>query len=218
MVSTVSSPVACRAFFALFMVLGAGCSTLPSRPDVPHDTIELAQQRQGDPVRHDSPEIAKSRGDKGGYVVLWPRVVPKSDDPQTQEIASLLQARLTAMANRAAPGAPVDVRPSPERACPREGGCVATSLGAVLSRKGNACAAAVTIGSPGTSPVRVFGWAGTVEVKAESSAFRDPPENLLVVKEWAKCDALLASLKTNTPPSDESPIEKVVKDVGTSSK
>ncbi len=213
-----SSRVASLAVLLSSTALSSGCSTLPSQPDVPRDTIELAQQRQGDPVRHDSPEIAKGRGEKGGYVVLWPRVVPRSDDPQTQEIASLLQARLTAMANRAAPGAPVDVRPSPERACPRDGGCVATSLGAVLSRKGDACAAAVTIGSPGTSPVRVFGWAGTVEVKAESSAFRDPPENLLVVKEWAKCDALLASLKTNTPPSDESPIEKVVKDVGVSSK
>lgn len=191
---------------------------MPSQPDVPRDTVELAQRRQGDPVRHDSPQIAKGRGERNGYVVLWPRVVPKADDAETQEIASLLQARLSAMAHRVAPGAPVDVRPAPERACPMDGGCVGTSLGAVLSRKGDACAAAVTVGAPGTVPVRVLGWAGTVDVKSESTSFRDPPENLLVVKEWAKCAELLASLKTNTPPSDESPIEKVVKDVGASSK
>ena len=83
-----------------------GCTTLPSQPDVPRDTVELAQRRQGDPIRHDSPEIAKSRGDKGGYIVLWPRIVPKADDDETREIASLLQARLRAMAERGAGGGP----------------------------------------------------------------------------------------------------------------
>ncbi len=188
--------------------LAAGCTTLPSRPAEESKEVELGTRQRGASVRNDAPEIAKSRGESGGYVVLWPRIVPRDEDPVTTEIASLLQARLRAMAERT--GAPVEVRPAPERACPRDGGCVATSLGAVLSRKGGACAAAVTIGPPGTSPVRVLGWAGNVEVKDETSAFRDPPENLLVVKEWAKCEDLLASLRKNAPPSDESAIEKAI--------
>lgn len=186
----------------------AGCTTLPSRPaDEPEEaSAGRGTKQRGASSRNDAPEIAKSRGESGGFLVLWPRVVPRDEDPVTREIASLLQARLRAMAERVGAG-PVEVRPEPERACPRDGGCVATSLGAVLSRKGAACAVAATIGPPGTSPVRVLGWAGTVEVKNETSAFRDPPENLLIVKEWAKCEELLATLRSNAPPSDESAIE-----------
>ena len=191
-------------------LVASGCTTLPSRPADEPDEVQLSSRRRGPAVRDDAPEISRSRGEQGGYVVLWPRVVPRDDDPTTAKIASLLQARLRAMAERAAPGAPVDVRPDPERVCPRDGGCVATSLGAVLSRKGGACAAAVTIGAPGTSPVRVLGWAGTVTTKDATAAFRDPPESLLVVQEWAKCDELLAGLEKNAPPSDESAIEKAI--------
>ncbi len=187
-----------------------GCTTLPRRPSEEPEEVTLPGKRHGQAVRNDAPEISKSRGERGGYVVLWPRIVPRDDDPTTREIASLLQARLRAVAERAAPGAPVDVRPDPERVCPRDGGCVATSLGVVLSRKGGACAAAVTIGAPGTSPVRVLGWAGTISTKDATVAFRDPPESTLVVQEWAKCDELLAQLKSNAPPSDETAIQKAV--------
>lgn len=195
---------------AVLALAASGCTTLPSRPAEEPEEIQRSTRRQGAAVRDDAPEISRSRGEQGGYVVLWPRIVPRDEDPTTARIASLLQARLRAMAERAAPGAPVDVRPSPERVCPRDGGCVATSLGAVLSRRGGACAAAVTIGAPGTSPVRVLGWAGTVTTKDQTAAFRDPPESLLVVQEWAKCDELLAGLEKNAPPSDESVIEKAI--------
>jgi hypothetical protein len=195
---------------AAALLAGPGCTTLPSRPAEGQEEVQLASSRRGADVRRDAPEISRSRGEQGGYVVLWPRIVPRDDDPTTQRIAALLQARLKALAGRAAPDAPVDVRPEPERVCPRDGGCVATSLGAVLSRKGGACAAAITIGAPGTSPVRVLGWAGTVTTKNETAAFRDPPESLLVVEEWARCDELLATLEKNAPPSDEGAILEAI--------
>lgn len=195
-------------------LLATGCTTLPSRPSAEPEEVRLGTARRGAPVRSDAPEISRSRGERGGYVVLWPRVVPRDDDPTTAKIASLLQARLKALAGRAASDAPVEVRPEPERVCPRDGGCVATSLGAVLSRRGGACAAAVTIGAPGTSPVRVLGWAGTVTTKNETAAFRDPPESQLVVQEWARCDELLAQLEKNEPPSDETAILEAIAAAG----
>ena len=67
----------------------------------------------------DAPEISRSVGVKGGVVVLWPRVLPATADPAVQVEAQKLQARLTAMAEAAAPAAPRDVRPTPERVCPR---------------------------------------------------------------------------------------------------
>jgi hypothetical protein len=208
-VNALPPPLVASAALALALAT-IGCTTLPRAPAEEPEEVQLPGKRHGQAVRNDAPEISKSRGERGGYVVLWPRIVPRDDDPTTLEIASLLQARLRSMAEKAAPGAPVDVRPDPERACPRDGGCVATSLGAVLSRKGGACAAAATIGAPGTSPVRVLGWAGTVTTKDATAGFRDPPESLLVVQEWAKCEDLLAQLRSNAAPSDETEIAKAV--------
>ena len=67
------------------------------------------------------PEISRSGGVTGGVVLLWPRVIPRSEDPQTDQDAAFVQGQLRAAIARALPGRPVDVRPNPERVCPRAG-------------------------------------------------------------------------------------------------
>src|SRR5262245_3461970 len=36
---------------------------------------------------NDPPEVSRSRGQRGGVVVLWPRVAPSGDTPAAHEIA-----------------------------------------------------------------------------------------------------------------------------------
>src|SRR5690242_7723512 len=90
----------------------------------------------------DAPEISRSTGTAGGVVVLWPRIVGDKGGPlegDTRQIAARIQRRLQSIVGRALPGRSVDVRPEPERVCPRAG-CQAIAVGAVLSRSGGGCA------------------------------------------------------------------------------
>jgi hypothetical protein len=146
----------------------------------------------------DAPEISRSVGERGGVVVLWPRVLPATTDPALLVEARRLQARLAELAATAAPSAPRDVRPEPERVCPRQG-CTAAALGAVLYHAEGGCIAVVTVSPPGPSAATLVPWAGVVELKAPTSAFREPPESQLSIRDMVPCAELVAA----TPKLDE---------------
>ncbi len=134
--------------------------------------------------------ISRSRGPEGGLVVLWPRVVPASEERGA--LASEIQARLHAIAE--AQGVEVDRRPQPERACPR-GGCEATALGAVLLSRGGGCAVVATLQLPGESAARLVRWAGALELRQTNVPFREPPENQIEVVDMARCSELGPALE-----------------------
>src|SRR5258706_8826239 len=134
----------------------------------------------------DAPEISRSTGASGGIIVLWPRIVGDKGgaaEADTRQIAARLQRRLQTMVARALPGRPVDVRPEPERVCPRSG-CSAIAVGAVLSRSGGGCAVAALISDPGTSAARIVPWAGRVSLRHPTVPFRQPPEQEMSVEDY----------------------------------
>jgi hypothetical protein len=138
---------------------------------------------------HDSPEISRSVGEKGGVVVLWPRVIPASSDPKMKALAETLQSRLMEVAEAAAPGAALDKRPEPERVCPRSG-CAAAALGAVLVHLEGGCVALGLVSDPGPSPTHIVPWAGVVELAKDEVAFREPPESEVKILDAVPCKDL----------------------------
>jgi hypothetical protein len=142
----------------------------------------------------DAPEISRSQGTAGGVVLLWPRIVGSAsqpaDDEQTLKIARAMQARMASLIRDKLPGVPVDVRPKPERVCPRSG-CIGASVGILLTRSGkHGCTATALVARQGPSESRLVPWAGGVKLKAETSAFREPPESQVRVVDHAKCESL----------------------------
>ncbi len=182
-----------------WFLLCAACSvsTAPQKP-FPKDDDTIQRKERG-PVRYDrandSAEISRGVGAPGSVVVLWPRIVPRSEDPATVELADWIQARLERIAKSTSDS--VDRRPSPERVCPKGQGCKGTSLGAVLTTKDKGCAIVALVGPSGTSPVRLVPLAGTFELKQKETPFREPPENAVTVTEFVPCAKLKADLEAN---------------------
>lgn len=181
---------------AALALAGCSVSTVRSKPIPEDETIER-HDRGAVKYEHanDSPEISRGVGVAGGVVVLWPRVVPRSEDPAVLELAAKVQARLAALAGKA--GKDVDRRPKPERVCPRGTGCTGKSLGAVLAMREGGCAVVAVVGPPGQEPVALVPLAGTVELKSKTVPFRDPPENAVTVSEFANCEKLAKDLDEN---------------------
>ncbi len=143
----------------------------------------------------DGAEIARSRGIRGGGLVLWPRVVSPAADPQLEDLAAKLQARLQQIAGRVLPPEKVQVRPAPERACPMDGGCRAASVGVLLGAEGGGCVAVAWITPAGDEgATTLVPWGGTVELARTSLAFREAPEGVVTVREYVPCAELLTRL------------------------
>lgn len=151
---------------------------------------------KSDPGRFIAPEISHSKGAAGGIVLLWPRIIPASAVAEAKPLAAQIQQRLGAVAQRALPGRPIDVRPDPERVCPR-GGCDGMPVNVVFSRNGNACVVVAVIGSPGETPQRLVPWAGVITLRSDTVPFRDPPESQITVKDFIPCDQLLKVMTDN---------------------
>ncbi len=135
----------------------------------------------------DAPEISRSVGVRGGVVVLWPRIAPRSEDPAVRAIATAVQQRLRAVVERALPGRPIDVRPEPERVCPRQG-CAAMTVGASLfhTPRGGCTVVAIVSGA-GMSPQRLLQWVGNVTLRESIVPYREPPEGRMVAEDMARC-------------------------------
>ena len=140
----------------------------------------------------DAPEISRSTGQPGGFVVLWPRVVPATTDPALAQLAGALQARLRALTQGVAPSAPLDVRPAPERVCPRQG-CQGAAIGALLYHQQGMCVAVLSVSPPGPSAAQISPWGGVVDLRARSVPFREPPESQVAVRDFVPCDQILAA-------------------------
>ncbi len=145
----------------------------------------------------DGPEISRSSGKRGGIVVLWPRVAGGGEAAQ----AGLVQTTLAELARAVSPM--VDVRPSPERVCPRATGCRAVALGAVLVERESGCAVVATVSRPGQSAAELIPWAGGLTLTQERVAFREPPETQVVVTEFSACASLGGTLDGAAGPITE---------------
>ncbi len=139
------------------------------------------------------PEISHSKGQAGGIVVLWPRIIPGADAEANAAIAGQIQQKVKAVAEKALPGRPVDVRPKPERVCPKAG-CDAMSVNILFNRNSNSCVAVALINAPGTSPTKLIAWGGLVELKSDTIQFRDMPENFVKIKDYVPCDQLITQM------------------------
>lgn len=136
-----------------------------------------------------SPEVSSSRGKTDGVVVLWPRIVPETEDPVIIDLARQMQTRLEEAAVATVPENRVDKRPSPERVCPRSG-CKATSLGILFGHQDGGCALLGIVGPPGTAPQRLVPLAGRFQMEDPYLPFRDPPEGDVIVAEFVPCAEL----------------------------
>ncbi len=139
------------------------------------------------------PEISHSKGVAGGIVVLWPRIIPGTIAEENTAIAAQVQAKVKALAEKALPGRAVDVRPKPERVCPKAG-CDAVSINVLFTKNSTACVAVALINAPGTSSTKLIPWGGGVELKSDTIQFRDMPENFVKIKDYVPCDQLITSM------------------------
>lgn len=140
------------------------------------------------------PEISHSKGVAGGVVVLWPRIIPSAIAAENQQYAQAVQQKVKQLVERALPGRPIDVRPSPERVCPKAG-CDGMSVGVLFTRQNNSCIAVALINGPGVSQTKMVPWAGEIAFKSgDTIQFRDPPESFITIKDFTTCDQLVAEM------------------------
>lgn len=135
-----------------------------------------------------SPEISKSRGEPGGIVLLYPRIIPSSERERLRGPAKALQERLFAMLKQRFPDRPIDVRPEPERVCMKTG-CLADSVGVLIAAREDNCVAVAIVSQAGISPQKLMPWAGRVTT-ALQVPFREPPESSLQIHEFVPCEDL----------------------------
>jgi hypothetical protein len=193
-----------RRFFPFVSAawLTFGCSpSEPPPPDYPQGAVPLPEKSPApatEPTAEgssaDAPEISRSVGVPSGVVVLWPRIVltrqgPAKADEPTRELARNLQARVADLVRAAVPGKNVDVRPEPERVCPRSG-CTAASVGILLAKAGDGCAAVALVSAPGTSPMKLVPWLGAARLTSETVPFRAQAEEAVRVTDFSKCAGL----------------------------
>ncbi len=139
------------------------------------------------------PRVSTSRGEEGGVVLLFPRVIPSDGAEAVQEQAAAIQERLRGLVENALPGRPIDQRPAPERVCPRAG-CVGIAVGAVLVHSGAGCAVVATVSRPGESASGLEPWTPATTVRSAVIPFREHPESQIAVRDYARCAELLDSL------------------------
>jgi hypothetical protein len=180
--------------------IGDGRGSAPSSTGAP----------AGSPVASgDAPEISRSPGKPGGVLVLWPRIVLPSSSPgpdaETRALAQKLQDRLATIARRAAAGRDVDVRPEPERVCPRQG-CQAASVGALVTKAGGGCAVLALVSGAGQVPARIVPWFGAVKLDSDQVPFREHAEKNVKVTDYGACTSLPDALGEG-----ESAVEEAVK-------
>ncbi len=135
-------------------------------------------------VEEQDDRVSQSAGEEGGVVVLWPRVMGLPESEPT-----VLQAHMVELARRVFPNRPVDVRPDPERVCPR-GGCRGVSLGALLVAQDGNCATVAVVGRPGESEMTLLPWAGRLTIRDRAIPVREPPESHVTLHDSVRCTEL----------------------------
>jgi len=148
----------------------------------------------------DGPHISRSVGTPKQVVVLWPRVVPPDDTGDLHDLAKGLQDRLVDLVKAVSPDRSVNVRPEPQRVCPKNGGCRAPSVGVLLAHHDGGCVAVAWISAPGESAARLVSWAGKMELSSQDAAFRAPPEEKLTVQDFIPREQLLKQVDAHKDP------------------
>lgn len=143
----------------------------------------------------DAPEISRSAGVRGGVVVFWPRIIPRSETVSSRDMASAIQRRLVTLVDHELGDRMVDIRPEPERVCPKKG-CQAMTAGALLIRKKSSCVVIGLFSRWGKAPSMLVPWVGEVKLKTNVVPFREPPESQVTVVDWVPCDEVEAQLGT----------------------
>lgn len=209
--------------YVLVLLIATGCTFISTRqPDRPDSKVEhvkkaeptpppvpaappavvvtksevaqTAEKPPPPPVKIVQDErVSTSRGQEGGIVVLFPRMVPGSDSAIIRPTAQLVQGRLMGQLRAAYPGKPVDVRPAPQRVCPLAG-CKGLAVGAMIAHRSGGCAVVATVGPPGTIPRTLIPWVGDVKLKSSEFPFREPPENYVTIKDMVPCDKVIDRL------------------------
>ena len=126
--------------------------------------------------------------------VLWPRVIPSAQAEANAPLAQAAQVQLALTAKRALPDREHEFKTKGERSCP-EAGCPAGSVGVLIIREGEGCAAVALVGVPGRGRVRLAAWVGVLELKKYEVEFREPPESSVRVKDFVKCSELVAGME-----------------------
>ncbi len=144
--------------------------------------------------KSDGPHISRSVGEEGGVVVFWPRVIPKTEDAAITSLARDLQKELAGTVKATFTGKAVDVRPEPERVCPRDG-CAAMTVGLLLTHIKGGCAVMALVSGPGKAPQKVVPWAGLVQLKRDEVPFREPPESDVTIKDAVPCADVMKALE-----------------------
>jgi hypothetical protein len=174
------------------LVLSLGCAATPTQSaDAPPAATAEADTR---PI--EEAFVSQSGGEPGGLVVFWPRVIPRSEAPEVSQLAGQVQAKLVELAEQTFPERSLDVRPEPERVCPR-GGCPAATFGVLLVHKGEKCAAVALTSAGETATNDLAVWAGDVRLKLERVAFREYPENHVAISGYVPCDQLVQAMTDN---------------------
>lgn len=182
---------------ALLLACGGGSgdsttSTPPSDDTAGGESGDGVTVESGDGVTvvidESDDRVSTSAGEAGGVVVFWPRIMGFAG-----EEAALLQERLVAIARRVDPDGPIDVRPEPQRVCPR-GGCDAPSLGVLLVVQDGTCATVAIIGRPHDGDLSLVRWTGDLTVRDHQVPFREPPESHITLHDRTPCADLATEL------------------------
>jgi len=176
------------------LALSCGGSTTPEAEEPMPDANDPSYAASFDGTV--DPRVSTSAGEEGGFVVLWPRVVTAAGTEAFE--GGEVQAALRSIVERVAEGAPIDVRPEPERACPQSG-CAGTAVGAVLLKSGSACAVVATVSRAGPTQSHLVTWVGEVELANHNVPFREPPEQHINVRDFLPCAELGTALSANEP-------------------
>lgn len=148
-------------------------------------------------IEEDDPRVSRSGGEEGGVVVLWPRVMGLPGDE-----VNLLQTHLVDLARRVFPDREVDVRPDPERVCPRAG-CATVSIGALLVTQDGNCSVVAVVGRPGPNELTLLRWSGDLTVRDREIPFREPPESHITIHESSPCAEMDRDLAVNDAAVEE---------------
>jgi hypothetical protein len=167
---------------------GAEDKPLPPGRPAPADPVAPPA-----PAEPDGPHISRSVGVEDGAIVFWPRVIPKTDDPKITAVATDLQRRLFDVTAKVVKKELIDMRPEPERVCPKAG-CKAMTVGVLLTHSGGGCTAIALVSGAGTAPAELVPWGGKVSLAKTDVPFREYPENEVTIRDAVPCDQLASKL------------------------
>lgn len=138
--------------------------------------------------------VLSTRGRRNVAMVLWPRILPHTEDPAVEEAAAGVQRKLDAIVRKAAPLLPTQLAPAPQRVCPAGGGCRGLAVGALIGQQGGGCVAVGIIGPAKEGERILVPLAGTVELASTTVPFRSPPEDVVTVRELVPCKELVGRI------------------------